>query len=75
MPKYELRLTTAAAKDLDELSLQQRERIEDEIEDLATEPRPRGAIKLVSRGECASEWATIVSSTGLTTTLDSSRSG
>lgn len=51
MPQYELRLTTSAAKDLDKLSPQQRGRIEDYIEYLATQPRPHGAIKLAGRGE------------------------
>ena len=44
---YRVELTTAAAKQIKKLPGRDRERVLDAIEDLADEPRPHGAKKLV----------------------------
>jgi len=51
MPTYELRLTTRASDDVNKLTPQLRDRVEDRIEALATDPRPHGALKLAGRDE------------------------
>ncbi|MFT3887105.1 MAG: type II toxin-antitoxin system RelE/ParE family toxin [Arachnia sp.] len=50
--KYRVNLTTAAAREIRKLPRPARDRVLDAIEDLADDPRPHGARKLVGE-ECA----------------------
>lgn len=48
-PRYEVRLSSRAGRDLDNLSNNDFRRIDERISSLSDNPRPRGAIKLRER--------------------------